>query len=106
MSKTGKLLRGLKWYSWRDVDGVLPSEISSDDDKMCDVDFYLDFVKGKDSKVVNKVLLSIRHYERGMTKSGTMMKGTKKVVSGLKVELDSIKPKEEKPVKDASKKGK
>lgn len=96
MSHTGKLLRGLKWYSWRDVDGVLPKDISGDENKMIDVDYYLDFIKGKDSKIVNKILLSIRYYERGMTKSGTMMKGTKKTVTELKKKLDSIKPKETK----------
>ena len=89
MSHTGKLLRGLKWYSWRDVDGVLPKDISEDEDKMVDIDYYLEFVKGKDIKAVNKILLDIRYFERGMTKSGTMMKGTKKIVNELKVKLES-----------------
>ena len=48
MSHTGKLLRGLKWYSWRDIDGKLPNEISNDINKMTDVEYYTDFIKDKD----------------------------------------------------------
>lgn len=100
MSHTGKLLRGLKWYSWRDVDGILPKEISEDENKMIDVDYYVEFVEGKDVKAVNKILLDIRYFERGITKAGTTMKSTKKVVNELKKKLDSIKSAEkEKPTK-------
>ena len=97
MSHTGKLLRGLKWYSHRDIDGILPKVISEDENKMCDVDYYLEFIKGKDVKSVNKILLNVRYFERGITKAGTTMKSTKKIVNELKGKLDSIKPKEEKP---------
>lgn len=94
MSHTGQLLRGLKWYSWRDVEGELPKDISDDINKMNDVNYYLDFIKGKDIKEVNKVLLNVRYFERGITKAGTTMKQTGKVVKELKEKLDSIKPKE------------
>ncbi len=103
MSHTGKLLRGLKWYSWRNVDGELPKDISEDENKMCDVNYYLDFIKGKDVKRVNKILLDIRYFERGITKAGTTMKKTKKVVAELKEKLDSIKPKEPKDNKPKDK---
>lgn len=104
MSHTGKLLRGLKWYSWRNVDGELPKDIANDEDKMTDVNYYLEFIKGKDAKAVNKVLMDIRYFERGMTKSGTMMKGTKKVVTGLKEKLNAISKKEAKPKEAKEKK--
>ena len=83
MSHTGKLLRGLKWYSWRDVEGELPKDISSDESKMIDVNYYLNFIKGKDVKAINKILLNIRYFERGITKAGITMKSTKKIMNEL-----------------------
>ena len=45
MSHTGKLSRGLKWYNHRDIDGNLPEDITRDEGKMCDVNYYLDSIK-------------------------------------------------------------
>lgn len=42
MSDKGKFLRGLKWYGHRNVDGEFPEEISRDEIKMADIQFYLD----------------------------------------------------------------
>ena len=42
MSDRGKFLRGLKWYNHRNIDGVLPTQIADDENKMVDVQFYLD----------------------------------------------------------------
>lgn len=42
MSEEGKFLRGLKWYGHRNVDGEFPEEISRDEIKMADIQFYLD----------------------------------------------------------------
>jgi len=41
VSKEGKILRGEKWYSHRNLDGELPKDISGDPNKMMDVEFYL-----------------------------------------------------------------
>lgn len=41
MSSKGSFLRGFKWYSQRDIEGNLPSEIANDPNKMVDVNFYL-----------------------------------------------------------------
>lgn len=42
MSSQGKMLRGEKWYNFRDIDGNLPEDISKDENKMLDVSFYLE----------------------------------------------------------------
>lgn len=41
MSHTGKMQRGAKWYDFRDRDGNLPPEIAEDENKMCDVNYFL-----------------------------------------------------------------
>ena len=41
MSHDGKMRRGAKWYSHRDVSGNLPKDIADDPGKMCDVEYYL-----------------------------------------------------------------
>lgn len=57
MGHIGKLSRGLKWYlNNRDADGVLLPVISTDADKMLNVNYYLDYVKGKDKDQVNLAL--------------------------------------------------
>lgn len=45
MSHQGKLTRGEKWYSFRDVDGNLPGDISEDVGKMVDVNYFLENLK-------------------------------------------------------------
>lgn len=45
MSKEGKIKRGKVLYSYRNIDGVLPKVISSDEAKMVDVNAYLESVK-------------------------------------------------------------
>jgi len=42
MSHQGKMLRGEKWWSYRDVDGNLPKDITEDPGKMCDVEYFLE----------------------------------------------------------------
>lgn len=48
MSHEGKMRRGEKWYSNRNVDGVLPKDISEDPGKMCDVNYFLELSKPKE----------------------------------------------------------
>ena len=45
MSHEGKLIRGAKWWNYRDRDGNLPVDIAKDEGKMCDVNYYLDSLK-------------------------------------------------------------
>ena len=52
MSDSGKFNRGKKWYSYRNIDGVLPPSIKNDPAKICDVEYYL---KNKDGEVVKPV---------------------------------------------------
>ena len=42
MSDAGRLRRGKKWYDFRDIKGKLPEDITKDEFKMCDVNFYLE----------------------------------------------------------------
>lgn len=93
MSHIGKLARGLKWYEHnRDLDGNLKPVISEDLDKMIDVNYYLDYVKDKDSKSVNLALYQIYllAYAAGGVKSKLYRDTKKKLVDG-----DFPTPKEE-----------
>jgi len=56
MSKIGKLLRGLKWHNFRNLDGVYHKDIADDPNKMDEVNFYLDFIKTRDANKVHKIL--------------------------------------------------
>lgn len=47
MSHLGKMYRGEKWYSKRNLDGELPKEISNDPAKMCDIEYFLENSKEK-----------------------------------------------------------
>lgn len=56
MSLQGKLLRGLKWYNFRNVEGEYLKDVKEHPHKMEEVKFYLDFLKGKDDTKVHKLL--------------------------------------------------
>lgn len=56
MSLSGKLLRGLKWHKFRNVDGKYDKEIKDSPHKMEEIEFYLDFIKVRDAKKVHEVL--------------------------------------------------
>ena len=56
MSLSGKLLRGIGWHKFRDVDGEYPDDIKGDPHKMEEINFYLDFVKTRDAEKVSKIL--------------------------------------------------
>ena len=47
MSYIGKMNRGKALYGYRDIDGNLPSDITSDTHKMEEVNFYLNESKPK-----------------------------------------------------------
>lgn len=64
MSRQGKLIRGMKWNSLRGKDGSLPKGVENDQEKMKDVNFYLDYLKDKDEEKVKVVLNKIRHLGR------------------------------------------
>ena len=63
MSLSGKLLRGLKWHKFRDVDGVYHKDILADPHKMEEINFYLDFIKTRDAKKVHKIFENIVLYD-------------------------------------------
>ncbi len=60
MSLPGKLLRGLKWHNFRNIEGKYSPDVASDPNKMEEINFYLDFVKNKDTKKVSKILEQVR----------------------------------------------
>ncbi len=60
MSHTGKLTRGLHYWGMRNIDGGLPKGVTNDANKMKDLDYYKAFIKDKDEKEVNKVIID-RH---------------------------------------------
>ncbi len=45
MSEQGKLIRGEQYHAMRDLDGKYPNGITSNPDKMSDLQFYLDSIK-------------------------------------------------------------
>ena len=63
MAKAGKLLRGLKWYNFRNLEGEFPEEISKDSNKMEEMQFYLDFVKIRDAKKVHEILEQVMYFD-------------------------------------------
>ena len=56
MSLSGQLLRGLKWYNFRNLDGVYPDDVTATPHKMEELSFYLDFVKIRDATKVHEIL--------------------------------------------------
>ena len=56
MAFVGKLRRGMKWDYARDARGKLPADITNDVNKMGELNFYLDFIKGKDQSKVFDIL--------------------------------------------------
>lgn len=102
MGHIGKLSRGLKWWKYnRDLDGVLKPMISQDPDKMIDVDYYLDFTKGKNKDDVDLSLM--RYYlltkAIGGRKSKLMADVKRKLING---NFPEVKP--EKEIKSKEKK--
>lgn len=55
MSDEGKLFRGLKWYQYQRKDGSYPDGILNTE-KAVDLNYYLEFVKGKDTAKVTELL--------------------------------------------------
>ena len=90
MSFQGKLIRGMKWYDLRNKEGLLPEGVSKDPAKTTDVNYYLDFLKGKDVDAVNKTLIRLRHMPRnGMRGHPEFQKELAKLHSyGLKVKKE------------------
>lgn len=96
MSFTGKLSRGLKWYTHnRDLDGVLKPHIANDSDKMKDVNFYLEYVKDKDKAKIELALyqLFLLTHADGGRKSQLYMDLKDKLVSGSGFEVVKVKGK-------------
>ena len=62
MAHEGRLWRGMKWDRHRDLDGVLEPGVALDEGKMKDLNYYLDFLKGKDVKKVKQAILEWEHY--------------------------------------------
>ena len=54
MSHKGKMLRGAKWWSKRNIEGNLPGDIKDDPNKMKDVDYFLE-QKKKEVVIPNKL---------------------------------------------------
>jgi|TARA_R100000501_G_C2628714_1_gene123033 hypothetical protein len=56
MSLSGKLLRGLKWHRFRNIEGVYHEDIANHPHKMNEVNHYLAFVQERDAKKVHQIL--------------------------------------------------
>ena len=63
MSLSGKLLRGLKWHNFRNLDGIYSNDILKDPNKMEELNFYLDFIKTRDAKLVYKILEKVMIFD-------------------------------------------
>ena len=95
MSQIGMLIRGLNWYNFRNIDGVLHPDIASDPNKMIEVDFYLDFIKVNDKDKLYKILEEYRLIDLSNPRN---KEARMKVVAG---KLDKLeKAKETKSVKE------
>lgn len=60
MSDIGKLTRGYKWNLQRDSRGELKEEIKRDPSKMCDVEFYLAHLEGRNARDVERAIQNLR----------------------------------------------
>ncbi len=60
MSHVGKLLRGLGWYNFRNLNGNYHKDIADDFHKMEELNYYLDFVKKRNADEVHKLLEKYR----------------------------------------------
>ena len=79
MSLSGQLLRGLKWHNFRNLDGKYPIEVSAHPHKMKELNFYLDFVKVRDSVKVHKILEKVMLYDL-QNKPNHMIEEAKKLI--------------------------
>jgi formiminotetrahydrofolate cyclodeaminase len=91
MSKSGQLIRGLKWSLQKKGDGTYPKGIEENEDRNSELKNYLDFVKDKDEGAVKKVLINLRHLQR-QEKRNTVK------INELKNFLFSEKMNPEKPI--------
>ena len=63
MSHVGKLLRGLKWHNFRNLEGIYHPDILENTHKMEEIKVYLDFIKQHDPKKVGKLLEKYMHID-------------------------------------------
>ena len=98
MSKIGQLIRGLKWYNYRNLDGVLNPDVAEDPNKMIEVNAYLDFVEGKDADKIHKIFERYRLIDLANPrhKEGKM--------DAVAAELESVGKPEKKEAKKEEKK--
>ena len=100
MSKSGALIRGLKWSLQGKVENdkiVYPKGIAENQDRYSELQNYLEFVKDKDEKAVKKVLMNLRHLQR-------QPKRNTKKINELKNFLfsEKILPKEETTISESN----
>ena len=103
MSLSGKLLRGLKWHNFRNIDGIYSKDITEDPHKMEELEFYLDFIKDKDAKAVYKILEKVMIYDLSnrpaeMEKEAKKLNDTKLTSKDVPDEQPKTEPKEKKDV--------
>ena len=60
MSEIGKITRGYKWNLQRDNKGNLPEAIRDDRAKMCDVEFYLAHIEGRNERDMERAIQNLR----------------------------------------------
>jgi hypothetical protein len=60
MSKLGEITRGYKWTLQKNNKSELPKGILEDEFKMNDVRAYEEFIKGKNEKEVNQLIIALR----------------------------------------------
>ena len=101
MSHIGKLSRGLKWWkNNRNLDGNLLPIVSEDSSKMEDVNYYLEYTKGKDMLMVDTALhqiFQLTHAAGGITS---------RLYKEIKAKLDGGDAKDFTPKEETKSKGK
>ena len=99
MSHEGQLSRGLKWWkNNRDLDGNLLPVISTDSDKMLDVNYYLEYTEGKSKEDVDLALhqLHLLRQAAGGVKSTLFKDLQKQITDGNFEKVKETKSKGEK----------
>ena len=85
----------MKWFNKKKADGTLEDGVKHDEAKMIDVNFYTNFVEGKDMEKVNNLLMHIKFLKA---------LGTNKAMAMSKDKMNELMTME--PEKEKTKKGK
>ena len=85
MSQVGQLIRGYKYFSLRNQNGILPKGVIEDQNKLNDVETYLKFIEHKNEKEINKKLMILRQMERSSKRNTEKVEIVKRAILNTEI---------------------